>query len=314
MWWIILLFAVGLFLIIKGGDLFVDAAVWIAEVTGIPKFIIGATIVSLATTLPELCVSLISVASGSVGMGIGNAVGSVICNIGLIMALSLLFMPGAIGRRELLEKGFMMISSGAVLFFTAANGLLTNPEAIILLALVVLYIILNVNSVARNNRAAHIPRRRFAAREAGGNTIKFVLGLGGILWGAQLLVDNGALLARMAGISEDIIGLTLIALGTSLPELVTTLTALAKKEHNLSVGNIIGANIIDLTLILSACTFISPEGLMVSHQTLVMDIPVMMILMGIAIVPALLYGRFRRWQGVALVAVYGGYIAKLMIG
>lgn len=316
MFFAVILFLLGLGLIIKGGDLFVDAASWIAETTGIPKFIIGATIVSLATTLPELLVSVFAVLDGSTDLGIGNAIGSVSCNIGLIMAISILALPSRTKKKALLEKGLLMILSTGLLLFLSRDGILSRFESLFLFALLILYIILNIRDIqvnAANEKDLLIDRAKPSSVEVKKNIFMFLLGAIGIVIGAQLLVDNGTLLARMFGVSEAFIGLTLVALGTSLPELVTTLTSIIKKESDMSIGNIIGANIIDITMILSTCSFLSPTGLPVSAQTLRLDIPIALLLMLIVVIPPVMTGHFKRWQGFALLAMYSSYVVKMIL-
>ena len=140
------------------------------------------------------------------------------------------------------------------------------------------------------------------------NIIKFVLGAAAIVYGADLLVDNGSTLASMMGISERIISVTLIAIGTSLPELVTTITAIAKKQSSLSVGNIIGANILDLTLIMPLCSIISGKALPIAKQAAFIDLPVSLLVGCIALIPMLISSKFKRWQGVALMVVYIAFL------
>lgn len=313
--WVIVLFALGLLLTIKGGDFFVDAATWMAEVTGIPKIIVGATVVSLATTLPELLVSVMAVAQGSVDMGVGNAVGSVTCNLGLILGISLVCLPGRIEREDLIYKGLLMLGAGLTLWAVCAGGRLNRAQGLLLLAILAFFLVHNVRHAAQGSRESRAVRQHHkpTRKEVAVNLVKFVLGAAGIVVGARLMVDNGSAIARALGVPESIIGLTLVALGTSLPELVTTITALAKKQSEMSVGNILGANIIDLTLILGVCAFLSPEGLPIAQQTLRLDIPVSLVLMAIAVLPAFAGNRFRRWQGLSLLAGYGTYLVILMI-
>lgn len=309
---IVVLLILGLILIVKGGDLFVDAASWMAEVSGIPKLIVGATVVSIATTMPELLVSSFAAADGKVDMCVGNAVGSVTANIGLIMALALICMPARIRRREYLLKSILMLSAAALTAFCAGLGGIGLGAGLILFAIYAL-------SMAENIRGALVSMREPGAREerrviTGGireisrNLIKFLLGAAGIIVGADLLVDNGSALALLLGVPERVIAVTLVAVGTSLPELVTTLTAIAKHEHSLSAGNIIGANIIDLTLILPIAAVISGGTLPITAQMAAVDLPVCLLVGGIALIPALIFGQFFVWQGVTLLAVYGGYV------
>ena len=322
----LLLFAAGLIMIIKGGDFFVDAASWFAEISGIPKLIVGATVVSFATTLPELLVSTFAAIQGrnlgdpaKVDMAIGNAVGSVTANIGLIMALSLIFMPAIIRRKDYLLKSVLMLGAAATITVTSMQGALGWIPSIILILIFAAAMTENVQAAVVTMRAEKADGTA-AARPAMErktlivNIIKFVVGVVGIVWGADILVDKGSALAALIGIPEGIIGVTVIAVGTSLPELVTTLTAIAKKQSDLSVGNIIGANIIDLTMILPINMIAFGSDLPFSAQAARLDLPVCLLVGLIATVPALITGRFRRWQGVLLLIVYITYVTVSCLG
>lgn len=309
----IFLFAVGTVLVIKGGDLFVDAASWIAERSGIPKLIIGATVVSLATTMPELLVSVMAAAQGKVDMSIGNAVGSVTANIGLILALALLFMPGVIRRRDYLMKSVLMLLAAALVAVCGLAGEVNLPVSVGLLAIFGVFLWENIRE-AKKAAVPAAPVKKEEQAQADRKTVrvnaaKFILGAAGIIAGAQLLVDNGSALARYAGVPERVIGVTLVAVGTSLPELVTTLTAIAKKQSALSAGNILGANIIDLTLIMPLASVISGKALPISAAFARIDLPVCLLVGLIALVPALIRSRFSRWQGALLLGIYGAYVA-----
>ncbi len=310
----VLLFFIGIVLIVKGGDFFVDAAVWIAEISGIPKVIIGATIVSLATTLPEMLVSVIAAAEGKVDMAIGNAVGSVTANIGLIMALSLLFMPGVIHRKDYVPKSILMLCSAVTVVAAGMTGHIGIFISIILILFFVLFLYENIRST-RSSMALVSTEDAALQQEVKAeksviavNLLKFVFGAAGIVIGANLLVNNGSELARYVGISERIIGVTLVAIGTSLPELVTTLTAIIKKQSSLSIGNILGANIIDLTLILPISMLFSGKPLPIAASTAIYDFPACLLVGGIAILPMMITSKFKRWQGIALLAVYAIYL------
>ena len=312
--WIVVLFVLGLLLTIKGGDFFVDASSWIAEVSGIPKFIVGATIVSIATTLPELLVSMMAAAKGSIGISVGNAVGSVTANVGLIMALSLLFMPAVIRRKDYAFKLVMLLASILLLYGFSFSGELKLYGAIILLILFVVFMTENVFTAKKNMGAAENGERPARDRRSVTvNILKFVLGAAGIVAGAQLMVNNGTALARLLGVPEAIIGATLVAIGTSLPELVTTLTAIAKKQSSLSIGNIVGANIIDLTVILPLCAVVSGKSLPMLAQNIQLDMPFCLALCLLAVVPTMITGKLKRSQGALLLAVYVAYIVLLVI-
>ena len=304
------LFIVGVIFVVKGGDYFVDAASWIAEVSGIPKLIIGATIVSVATTLPEMLVSVMAASQGKVDMSIGNAVGSVTANIGLIMAISLIFMPGVIKRKDYLLKAVLMIISSAIIVACGLTGKVSVPFCVVLLIIFVVFIYENISS-ARKTMSEDNEEKDQSLREKKTvitNIVKFVVGTIGIVWGADLLVDNGSELARIFGVSERIIGVTLVAVGTSLPELITTITAIVKKQSALSVGNILGANIMDLTLIMPLSALISGQALPVSQTAAMLDLPASLAVGLIAVVPAMIKSKFSRTQGFVLLGVYIVYI------
>lgn len=305
------IFIGGLFLTIKGGDWFVDSASWFAEATGIPKFVVGATVVSFATTLPELLVSVRAAMNGSAQLAIGNAVGSVTANTTLIMGVSLVAMAGVISRKSFSLKGGLLLAAIVGLTVLSLGGLLPVWSAYILWAIFLVFMISNL--VDGKKSAANDSIDSYEKREIPSKVFFFVLGTASIVFGAEFLVSSGKTIASGIGISETIIGFTVIALGTSLPELVTTLTAIRKKENSLSVGNIIGANIIDTTLILPLCAVINGKALPVERVNLTFDFPVCILACAIAIVPTIIQGRFKKWQGFALLTVYALYMLLLVL-
>ena len=313
----LLFLAIGLFVIVKGGDLFVDAATWIAEVSGIPKFIVGATVVSLATTLPELLTSAFAAAKGSTDMAIGNAVGSVTANIGLIMAISLMAMPSIIRRKDYWPKISMMLGAALVIVISGLFGSLNIVACVILALLFCVNVWENIHAAKAASKeqadATENERPPHDGKTIAKNILFFLLGAAGIVVGAQLLVNSGSSLASAAGVSERVISVTLIAVGTSLPELVTTITAIVKKQSDLSVGNIIGANIIDLSLILPICAFLSGKALPVAATIQFVDFPAVLIVGLIACVPTLITKRFQRWQGIALLLIYVVYLTVTVL-
>ncbi len=310
----ILLFAFGIALVVKGGNLFVDAARWISDVTHIPRFIIGATVVSLATALPEMLVSLIATLKGSVGMGVGSAIGSVSANLGLTMGACLLLMPASRVDKILQDKALLMLGSTLVLWVLCLDGRLTVAEGLVLMGLLAVFIFTSIIGLRTGARQSPAHPYCVTRGEAALHLFKFAAGTAGILWGAQLLVDNGTRLARILGVPQRVIGITLIAVGTSLPELITAAAALSKNEAALSVGNILGACTIDITLILAACAFVTPGGLPVDPQTIGLSLPVTLVLMGIAVLPPLLSSCFYRIQGLIMLAAYMGYLAVIAAG
>ena len=313
LFFVLVLFALGLGLIIKGGDFFVDAASWIAEAFGIPKFIVGATVVSFATTLPEMLVSVFAALEGNADIAVGNAVGSVTANTGLIMCLSLLCMPCLMKRKQFGVKAALLLAAVLALFGFTRDASLSVLESCAILVIFVGFIAENLISAKQEHNAETADEEKPAkdGKTVVVNIAKFVLGAAGIVFGAQLLIDNGTALAEMIGVPDAIIGATMIAIGTSLPELVTTITAIRKKQSALSVGNIIGANIMDLTLIMPLCALILGKPLTVEHQGCVLDIPACLIISAAAMVPALCMGRFKKWIGFLIGGLYIVYLAVM---
>ena len=304
------LFIVGLLLIIKGGDWFVDSASWFAEATGIPKFVVGATVVSFATTLPELLVSVRAAMNGSAQLAIGNAVGSVTANTTLIMGVSLIAMAGIISRKEIALKGGLLMAAVIGLTALSLSGSLPVWSAYILWAIFLAFIASNLIEGKKSAKAENA--EAYEKKEIPSKILFFLIGTAAIVFGAEFLVSSGKTLAAGIGISEAVIGFTVIALGTSLPELVTTLTAIRKKENSLSVGNIIGANIIDTTLILPLCAVINGKPLPVEKINLVFDFPVCIAACAVAVVPTIFQGKFKKWQGIALLGIYALYMLLLV--
>ena len=336
------LFIVGLVLIIKGGDWFVDSASWIAEVLGVPKFVIGATIVSIATTLPEMIVSIQATAKGNVDMAAGNAIGSVTANTAMIMGLFIVCMPFAIKRKEFAPKACMMFGASALLMlgciftekremqFAGETGMYYSLSTIGLIALIAVFIIFFIeNFISMKNNQVQIEpspenigiqeednivptKEKATGKDWTKNLIFFALGAAGIVIGANLLVDKGTLIAQSLNVPQRLISVIAIAIGTSLPELVTTITALRKKVGALSVGNILGANIIDLALILPICSFVSmgkgTGALAVSANSVEIDMLVCLIAIAVAIIPTIITQKFQRWQGIVMLAGFLAYV------
>ena len=305
------IFIVGLVLTIKGGDWFVDSASWFAEATGIPKFVVGATVVSFATTLPELLVSVRAAMNGSAQLAIGNAVGSVTANTTLIMGVSLVAMAGVISRKEYALKGGLLLAAIVGLTVLSLSSALPVWSAYILWTI---FIIFMISNLIEGKKATTTEKDvSFDKKEVPSKILFFIMGTASIIFGAEFLVSSGKTIASGIGISETIIGFTVIALGTSLPELVTTLTAIRKKENSLSVGNIIGANIIDTTLILPLCAVINGQALPVDKINLVFDFPVCIAACAVAVIPTVIQGKFKKWQGYALLAIYAFYMLFLVL-
>ena len=276
-------FFVGLLLICRGGDWVVDAASFIARAFGIPKYIIGATIVSFATTMPEILVSVAAALKGSSVMAMGNAVGSVSANTGIILGVSLFCLPAVIQRKEYLTKNILYIGCLILLFIAFRDRIFDAGDSVFLLLGGVLFLIMNVKNAMTGRlekEAVPVDKKELRRR-----IFFFFFGAACVVTGSELLIDSACVLARQFHISEEIISVTILAMGTSLPEFVTTITAIVKKESSLSVGNIVGANVIDTAFILPICTLITGESLSVAPQMAQIDMPVCILLSVIALTP-----------------------------
>lgn len=320
-WANILLFLVGFAIITKGADKFVDSAVVIAEKTRIPKVIIGATIVSLGTTLPEFSVSVVSGFLNRPQTTMGDTIGSTIVNIGLILGTCLLIRPIMVERKLYWQQGAIMVLGGVVIVLLSLDGYLSRGDALILTAGLAGFIYFSIRQarVARRNAVdATAPAEQTletiaapadSARRA---VVWFILGAVAVVGGATLVVQNAVVIAHWLGIPELVIGLTVVALGTSLPEYVTGLTATTKGHGEITVGNIIGANILDIFWVrgLGGIGFLL---LPVARQTMVLDYPVMLTLMALLVVFGATGRQLARWSGGVLLAIYGIYLALMFL-
>ena len=308
----VLLFCLGLVLLIKGGDWFVDGSVGVAHRFGVPELIIGATVVSIGTTLPEVMVSATSALQGHGEIAYGNAIGSIICNTALIAALTVAIKPGKVDKKSLLSPVLFFFAAAAYYLFNAyALGGFSRISGAVLLAVFVLYMIFTINQ----GRKTPVPPQSGDGEEQslGKSILLLVVGAVLIALGANLLVDNGLLIAQGLGVPESVIALTFVALGTSLPELVTAVTSLLKGHGALSLGNVIGANLFNLVLVSGVSSLLSPfsfpEGTTIAghNASLVLDLPVMALVMCLLTLPALFKGKLSRWQGVTLLGIYFGF-------
>lgn len=315
----VLLFIVGLVLLIKGGDWLVDGATGIAHRFHMSDLLIGATVVSIGTTLPEVMVSATSAVSGHGEIAYGNAIGSIICNTALIAAITIAARPQSVDRRTFKTPViFFFIAAVFYAFIAYCYGTFTRWEGLVFLAIFVIYMVVTVRTMGRSpaivedevmdNEIQH------AKEEAQGSTGKDIvlLVVGAILIaiGADLLVDNGTIIAQGLGVPESVIALTFVALGTSLPELVTAITSIVKGHGSLSLGNVIGANLFNLVLVNGISITLSPFDVPVSktimgmNSSLVVDIPLMFFVMAFLTIPALVRGKLSRVQGVVLLVTY----------
>ena len=316
----ILLFAIGLLLLIKGGDWFVDGATGIAHRFHLPEILIGATVVSIGTTLPEVMVSATSALSNHGEMAYGNAIGSIICNTSLIAAITIAIKPAKVNRKALVIPAiFFLMASIFTTVIAYTTGFFDRWVGIVLLIIFLIYITIQIIMALRMPKANDEHKIEEVKEEDEKKNKKtsiwkdlllLVVGAAVIAIGADLLVDNGCLIASELGVPESVIALTFIALGTSLPELVTAITSLIKGHSSLSLGNIIGANLFNFILVMGVSNTLAPFMLPQSNtiaginSALVMDIPVVFLAMGLLLIPTLLKGKVSKWQGYLLLLIY----------
>ena len=367
MLWSVLLFAVGLVLLIKGGDWFVDGATGIAKRFNLPDIVVGATVVSIGTTLPEVMVSTTGALAGSGAMAYGNAIGSIICNTALIAAISITVNPGPVNVKSMKTPAIFFFCSAA-LYCIASYMLGEFPRwmGFVMLGIFVCYMVLTVRNGMKNPDSVEEEEEEEESADLKGlwkelallavcavviavlsslvtgllmlgvfavytfvkyRTIQKPAGEGKALWeellmlvagaaviavGADFLVEHGQVIAIGLGVPETVVALLFVALGTSLPELVTTITSLKKGRASLGVGNVIGANVFNLVLVSGVAVSLAPfevpcENLLLDtglNMSLVVEIPVMLGVMSLMIFPALLGKKLSRWQGLVLLGIY----------
>ena len=316
----VLLFALGLVLLIKGGDWFVDGATGIAQRFHVPDLIIGATVVSIGTTLPEVMVSATSALTGHGEIAYGNAIGSIICNTALIAAITVAVRPCPVDRDSLKTPVLFFFVSAAIYCLNAyLTGYFSRVLGVVMLLLFALYMYLTIRQGFRNpappEEAAAGDPENSKGNSMGKDILLLVVGAALVAVGADLLVDNGTLIAKALGVPESVIALTFVALGTSLPELVTAITSLAKGHGALSLGNVIGANIFNLVLVCGVSMTLAPFRIPQSstirgiNASLVLDIPLMLFVMAFLTLPALAKRKLSRYQGVVLLVLYAAFCA-----
>lgn len=317
LWGSLALFVVGVVLLIKGGDWFVDSAINIAKRFHVPEILIGATVVSIGTTLPEVMVSVTAAVNNNGAIAYGNAIGSIICNTSLIAALTIAIKPAPVNKKTLLTPVLFFFASAAI-YIAAAYlfGRFDRWLGIIMLVVFGIYMATTIRNAFKNPVENNEQDNEQDAKS--GSLIKDIIVLalsaGLIAIGADMLEGSSVSLATMAGIPTEVVGVTVVALCTSLPELVTAITALLKGHGALSLGNIIGANIFNLVLVSGAAVTISPfvipedSKLFGYNTSQLIEIPLMVAVMALMTLPTLFKGKLRRWQGISLLFIYAAFV------
>lgn len=317
----VLLFLLGFVFLIKGGDWFVDGAVGIAHRFNLPELLIGATVVSIGTTLPEVMVSSQAAMQGNAGISYGNAIGSIICNTSLIAAITIAVKPGKANRKSLiLPFSFFAVAATVYAIIAWTQQRFDRWVGIAFLCTYVVYMATSIIQMKKHPEET-VPTEESSEevetkeKPLWQELILLVVGATIIAIGANLLVNNGTIIAQALGVPDSVIGLTMVALGTSLPELVTAITSLAKGHGALSLGNVIGANLFNIVLVCGMAITISPFAVPAEkiiagmNSSLVIDIPLMLAVMGIMCLPAIIKEKLYRWQGILLLCIYVAFTA-----
>nr|WP_272890084.1 calcium/sodium antiporter [Stutzerimonas stutzeri] len=311
----------GLVLLVAGAEVLVRGAAKLAAQFGIPPLVIGLTVVAFGTSAPETAVSVQAAFNGSGDLAIGNVIGSNIANVLLILGLTALVAPLIVSRQLIRLDVPIMIGASLVTYALAWDGSLSRLDGALLFAAVVAYTLFLVIS-SRREKAAEAddefakefgldePAKPYAGLINAGLVIA---GLVLLVLGSNFLVEGAVELARALGLSELVIGLTVIAIGTSLPELATSILAAIRGERDIAVGNIVGSNIFNLLCVLGLASLVSPQAIAVSANALAFDFPVM-IAVAVACLPTFFAGyTINRWEGLLFIAYYIAYTLYLVM-
>jgi cation:H+ antiporter len=320
MWLQVFLLLAGLALIVKGGGWFVSAAVRLAELLRMPRVVIGSTLVSLATTSPELVVSIMAGIRKEPGLAVGNAVGSCLCNIGLILGLTAALKQVDVHAPALRRPLLAMFSLGALVFLMTLDLVMNRWQGLVLILLGAGYFLWDFIRHAQDREPGDLVEAETIKRElaAGGGwfmstrgtIVQFLLGAGVVVVGSRLLVDSAVHMAVALGVPSIIIGLTLVAVGTSLPELVTAISSSRQNVSDLAVGNVIGANIANLSLVVGTAASLHP--LQMDRLTQLFNFPAMLVAMLLLLWTLSSDRRVTRREGCMLLAFYGSYLSILV--
>ncbi|MCK5135292.1 MAG: calcium/sodium antiporter [Bacteroidales bacterium] len=302
-----LLLLTGLLLLFVSGKYLVESSVAISRLLRIPTMIIGLTVVAFGTSAPELLVSLQAAFRGFPEIAMGNVVGSNISNILLVLAITAIIFPIPVPEKSVKRDWPVMMFVSLLLFAFTLNGWLTRLEGIMLVALLMAYIVYTVIQARGMKETTEIKSEQSSMRwwVAGG---MFLVSCAGLAFGAHLLVSNAAVIAEDLGISKRVISITIIAVGTSIPELATSVIAAMKKETDISIGNIIGSNIMNIISVLGFTSIVGP--IQVDREIARFDIPWMLatsLLLLLLMLPAV-RSRITRWEGILMISIYLLYI------
>lgn len=300
----LILLIVGFILLIKGSDFFVDGSSNIASILKIPTLIVGLTIVAFGTSAPEAAVSITSSLSGNNALAVSNVIGSNLFNMMLIIGLCALLRELKIGR-DVLNKDlpFLVVITAILSGFIIIGWSISRVEGIILFLLIIGYVSYLVYSAKKTKEAQIVEKPKMGLLRS---IIYIIGGMAGIIIGADFVVDSASYIAMAFGMSETLVGLTIVAIGTSLPELVTSLTALKKEENQLIIGNVIGSNIFNILFVLGASSIISPITI---NPNMLIDVALMLGVTILFFIFGKTQDKYDKKEGFVLVALFIAYMA-----
>lgn len=309
----VVLLVCGMALLIKGADWFVEGSSSIAKSLKIPSLVIGLTLVSIGTSMPEFSVSLQSSINGHNDMSFGNVIGSNIFNTLVVIGVSAILIPLVVSKE--MKKYDLPILIGIyvllILFaFVISSGTIVLWEAIILFSITIMYTIFLIyrskEEIKKSkDNETYTPKRAWYL-----NLIFVVIGLAGIILGGDLVVDNASYIAGKLGMSDLLVGLTIVAVGTSLPELVTSIVAAKKGENDIAIGNAIGSSLFNIVLILGFCSIVTPATVEVSS---IVDCLVMLASAIIVFLFSFKSMKVNRWQGILMTIIYVLYVIYIVL-
>ncbi|UCF97946.1 MAG: calcium/sodium antiporter [Spirochaetaceae bacterium] len=313
----LLVLAVTFLIIYKAADFLVDGAVGIAYKLNVPKIVIGVVLVGFGTTAPEFTVSVLSAIRGFPEIALGNAVGSVIVDDTMALGLGIIVAPVAIRveRRSLRLFGLFLIAIDVLVFLLSLNGIVGRWEGLFLLGILVLYLAYVIHTENRKRKTNTPINEELAEHiKTGGlgmQGLRFLIGLAGVILSSELLINSSVYVAKYFGASEAVIGLTLVAIGTSIPEIVTCVVASRRGHGDLALGDIIGADILNVLWIIGAASVANP--IQVEKRVILFAFPWMLGVVVLMLSLARLRYSLQRWKGILLVVVYLLYITIAIV-
>ena len=303
------LLIVGLILCVKGSDIFVDSAKWLATATGISCAVIGATVVAFSTSAPELFITLFASLRGHADLAIGNIVGSEAVNVGIGIAIVAIALPGCHKDKLFMFRAIIMVVTLFMLLAFALTGAISWVHGIFFLLVFVVFCYANIRY---SKDSTCPPRQKTSGKEITINIIKFIIGIAAVLFGAHLVVDSASYIAIEWGMSEALVGVTIVAAGTSLPEILTCIQSVRKKEYGMAIGSIVGSSIFNIALVLGIVSIAS--GAMPVPTTMArIEIPIIALMSLVVVIPSLLTKKIHRWQGYVLLALYATFLTFAII-